>query len=130
VIDLDAIPEALKEGENWPLLTLDENWVWLAKDGDGSVVGILIAAPCHGLVFIWRLKMLATAPNWALGKLLRRCIRDLRARKCLGYITWLDVCSRPEEMALARIAARAGALFTAATTVVVGSINAKHIGEK
>lgn len=130
MIDLNSIPEQLKTDENWPLLQLDPEWVWLARNAADEVVGILIAAPCHGLVFIWRLKMLPEAPHWALGGLLRRFIRDLRKRSCLGYITFLDVCNRSQEMALARIASRAGALFTTATTVVVGSVNAKHVGER
>jgi hypothetical protein len=130
LIDLNSIPEALKADENWPLLQLDEEWVWLVRDEDGEIVGILIAAPCHGLVFIWRIKMLENAPYWALGNLLRRFIRDLRKRGCLGYITFLDVCNKSAEAALARIAFRAGALFTTATTVVVGSVNAKHVGER
>jgi hypothetical protein len=130
MISLQSIPEALREGENWELLTLDPEWVWLAEDAEGSVVGILIAAPCHGLVFVWRVKILPTAPPWALGKLLRRFIRDLRRRGCLGYIAFLDICAQPAEQALARIAYRAGAMFTTATTVIYGSVNAKHVGER
>lgn len=127
-LDLANIPDELKADENWPLLHLDMEWVWLAHDQEGKIVGILIAAPCHGLVFIWRVKMLKSAPYWALGRLLRRFIRDIRQRGCLGYITWLDVCNRPAEEALAKIAFRAGALFTTATTIVAGSVDAKHVG--
>ena len=128
MMSLDQIPRELAEGENWELLTLDPNWIWL-EEADGEVVGILIAAPCHGLVFIWRVKMLSSAPYWALGKLFRRFIRDLKARGSLGYIAMLDISSRPAEQALARIAFRAGAMFTTATTMVYGSVNAKHVGE-
>lgn len=130
MIDLNSIPETLKADENWPLLTLDPEWIWLAYGEAEEVVGILIAMEGHGLVFIWRIKMLPEAPHWALGRLLRRFMRDLRRRGCLGYITFLDLCNKSTEMALARIASRAGALFTTATTVVVGSVNAKHVGER
>jgi hypothetical protein len=129
VIDLSHIPEGLKEGENWHLLSLDSDWVWLAKDDD-EIVGILIAAPCHGLAFIWRIKMLPEASPMALLRLLRAFIRDLHKRKCLGYMALLNVAERKEEQALARIAFRAGAMFTTATTVVYGSVNAKHVGEQ
>ncbi len=129
MIDLSAIPEGLKEGESWHLLSLDPDWVWLARDED-EIVGILIAAPCHGLAFIWRLKMLPEASPMALLKLLRTFIRDLQKRRCLGYMALLNMAYRAEEQALARIAFRAGALFTTATTVVYGSVNAKHVGEK
>ena len=129
MLALSDIPEALREGENWEYLQLDPHWIWLAEDDD-RVVGILVAGQCHGLVFIWRVKMLPEAPHWALGKLFRRFIRDLRKRGCVGYITFLDVVAKPYEQALARIASRAGAHFTTATTVVYGSVQAKHVGEK
>jgi hypothetical protein len=129
VIDLRYIPERIKEGESWHLLSLDPEWVWLARDEE-EIVGILIAAPCHGLAFVWRIKMLPEASPMALLRLLRTFIRDLRKRKCLGYMALLNVSDRPEEQALARIAFRAGAMFTTATTVVYGSVNAKHVGEK
>jgi hypothetical protein len=129
VIDLSAIPEGLKEGESWHLLSLDPNWVWLAKDED-EIVGILIAAPCHGLAFIWRIKMLPEASPMALLRLLRGFIRDIQKRGYLGYMALLNVAERKEEQALARIAFRAGAMFTTATTVVYGSVNAKHVGER
>jgi hypothetical protein len=129
MIDVSFIPDALKEGENWHLLDLDPEWVWLAREGD-AIVGILIAAPCHGLVFIWRLKMLPSAQPMALLKLLRAFIRDLRRRKCLGWMALLDIVGRSQEQALARIAFRAGAMSTTATTIVYGSVNAKHVGEE
>lgn len=128
LVTLEDIPEALREGENWELLTLDPNWVWLAEE-EGRVVGVLIASNCHGLVFIWRVKMLPDASYWALGKFFRKFIRDIKERGCLGYLTFLNM-HRPEEAALARIAYRAGANFTTATSVVYGSVIAKHVGEK
>jgi len=123
------IPDELKEGENWEYLQLDPAWVWTVEH-DGKMVGILIAGYCHGLVFIWRVKVVPHAPYWTLGKLLRMFIRDLKKRHCLGYITFLDVVGKPFEQQLARIAFRAGAMFSTATTVVYGSVNAKHVGEK
>jgi hypothetical protein len=71
MIDIKHIPQALKEGENWQVLDLDPDWVWVSHGPGGAVVGILIAAPCHGLVFVWRLMMLPSAPPTALLRLLR-----------------------------------------------------------
>ena len=130
MIDVKAIPDELKQGEAWPMLDLDPDWVWIVRDSEDNPCGILIAAPCHGLVFIWRIKILPAAPGWALGRLLRNFIRDLRRRGCLGYMAMLDVLNRPAEMALARIAFRAGASFTTATTVIYGSVAAKHVGDQ
>ena len=128
MIDLASIPDALKEGENWPLLDLDPDWVWVSYDGSGRVVGMLIAAPCHGLAFLWRIKILPGAPRWTLGSLLRRFFRDMRKRGVLGYIAFLDA-NRPEEQALLRIAFKAGGMYVTATTLVCGSVNAKHVPE-
>lgn len=127
MIDLNEIPDALKEGENWELLNLDKDWIWLAKDED-EVVGFLMACNCHGLAIIWRLKMIPGASHWSLGRLLRNFIRDLRKRKILGYVTFLDIVNRKEEKALMRILFRAGAKFTHATTLICGSVATRHVG--
>jgi len=126
MIDLSEIPESLKEGENWELLDLDKEWIWLARDGD-EVVGFLMACNCHGLAIIWRVKMIP-GHGWALGRLLRDFIRDLRKRKILGYVTFLDIITRSEEQALMRILFRAGAKFTHATTLICGSVATRHVG--
>jgi hypothetical protein len=128
MIDLSTIPAALSEGENWHVLKLDPKWVWTSEH-EGKMVGILIAMEGHGLVFIWRVKMLPEAPHWALGKLFRSFIRDIKKRGCLGYITFLNVVEKEAEEGIARIALRAGALFVTPHTIVYGSVNAKHVGE-
>lgn len=126
MIDLSEIPESLKEGENWELLDLDRNWIWLARDED-EVVGFLMACNCHGLAIIWRVKMLP-GHGWSFGRMLRDFIRDLRERKILGYVTFLDIVNRPEEQALMRIMFRAGATFSQATTLICGSVATRHVG--
>jgi hypothetical protein len=129
MIDLAKIPAALAEGENWNVLKLDPNWIWTSEH-NGEICGLLIAMEGHGLVFIWRVKMLPGAPHWAIGKLFRRFIRDIRKRGCVGYITFLNVTGQPVEESIARIALRAGALFVDPHTIVYGSVNAKHVGER
>lgn len=130
MIDAKAIPDALKEGEGWQVLDLDPDWVWTVRDEREEIVGVLIAAPCHGLVFVWRIKVLPTAPPWSLGRLLRTFIRDIRRRGCLGYMAMLDVCQQPREKQLWRIAGKAGAITVTAATLVCGSVNARHVGGK
>lgn len=123
---LQEIPEALKEGENWELLDLNEDWMWFARD-EGEIVGFLMACNCHGLAMIWRVKMLPRH-GWAFGKMLRDFVRDLRKRKILGYVTFLDIVNRSEEQALMRIMFRAGAKFSYATTMIAGSVATRHVG--
>lgn len=120
MIDLAEIPDALKEGENWPLLDLDPDWVW-THSTDGVIDGMLIAAPCHGIAFLWRLKILPTAPRTALLSLLRACLHDLRARGYLGFLLAADV-ERETEKRLARIALKAGATIVSAATMICGSV--------
>jgi len=128
MIDVKSIPDALKEGENWPLLDIDPNWMWVSYDQEERVVGFLLACNCHGLVLLWRLKMLPSAPPTALLRLLRRFIRDIRRRGALGYMVMLDA-TRPEELELAKIAFRAGAKAMPCTSLLVGSVNTGHLGE-
>jgi hypothetical protein len=129
MIDIQSIPAALKEGENWQLLDIDPDWMWVAYDDDENIVGFLIACNCHGLAMIWRLRMLKSAPPTSLLKLLRRFIKDVRRRGCVGYMAMLDL-TRPEEQALARIAFRAKALYApGCVSVIAGTINTGHLAE-
>lgn len=129
MIDVKSIPDALKENENWQLLDIDPDWMWLAWDSEGHVVGFLLACNCHGLAVIWRVRTLPSAPVTALLRLFRTFIKDIRRRGCLGYVAMVDL-ERPEEQALARIAFRAKGMFMPrAASILVGSINTGHLGE-
>lgn len=129
MIDLKSIPDALKEGESWQMLDLDLDWVWAAYDREDRMVGLLIAAPCHGLAMIWRVRMLPSAAPTALLSMFRKFIKDIRRRGFLGYMVGLDL-TRPEEQALARIAFKAKALYAPGCfTWVVGSVNTGHLAE-
>ena len=124
MIDLRMIPQELLEGENWAPLDIDPKWLWLVKEDD-EVVGLLLAANCHGLALILRIKTVADAPQNTVLRLLRRFIRDIRERGCLGYVSYLDVM-KPEEAALSRIAYRAGAYLQPFSGVlVIGSTQVK-----
>lgn len=130
MIDIKCIPDALKEGENWQLLDIDPDWMWVAHGPEGNIVGFLMAAPCHGLAIIWRIRILKSAPTTTLLSLLRQFIRSIRRKKCLGYVAMLDL-GRPEEQALARIAFRAKGLFAPrAVSVICGSVETGHVPEE
>ena len=128
MVDLKCIPDSLKEGENWPLLDIDPDWVWVVHEEE-RIVGMLIAAPCHGIVMIWRIKMAKSASPTSLLRLFRTFIKDIRRRRCLGYMAMVDV-TRPEEQALMRIAFRAkGLLMPSAYSMICGSVATGHLGE-
>lgn len=129
MIDLKCIPDELKEGENWQLLDIDPDWMWLVRDHEDRIVGFLLACNCHGLVMIWRVKTTKNAPPCSLLRLFRCFIKDIRRQGCLGYTAMLDL-GRPEEQALARIALKAKGMFAPrAVSVIAGSVNTGHLAE-
>jgi len=70
-----------------------------------------------------------SSPSSWLSSPARASASSSQKRGSLGYIALLNVSDQPREMALARIASRAGAMFIAPHTVVYGSVQARHVGE-
>lgn len=114
----DAIPTHLGESFlNMP--RLDRDWIWLAEHDD-HIVGCIIAAPCHGLALILRVKMSDDAPRTALLALLRKFFDDVRARGFIGYLSWFDESS-DSESTLRTIAEKLGGLVIERPGVAVAS---------
>lgn len=84
------------------------DWIWVSLDS-GSVVGVLTAAPCHGVIIILRVKMASNAPRTALRRLLRTCFADCKQRGYQGYMTWFAEDSEDERI-LMTIARSSGGL--------------------
>ena len=91
----------LREGESLPaawelgfdaLGRIDCSWVWVIER-DARPLGCVVAAPCHGVAFLWRVVMDKSAPSHLLLRLLRQCVRDLRSRGCVGILTFCDATS-------------------------------------
>ncbi len=85
---------------------LDTEWVWVLESC-GEMKGVLVAAPCHGTAFIWRVAVDKGVEPWSIGKLLRRFLADCRSRGLRGYLTIVDV-SVPVQAQLQHIVERAG----------------------
>lgn len=102
---LDIIPLALEAGFD-RLNRLDYEWIWVIED-EGSIRGILIAAPCHGCVWVYRLACLPNTPTIQLIKLLRTFLHDIKQRGNVGLLTFLDP-KRQTESKLERILRRLG----------------------
>lgn len=107
----------LREGETLPVISspdglplgfeglpLDHEWVWLAEQA-GRCVGILITAPAHSILMIFRITMASDAPSSTALLLLRRAFREARQRGCAGWMSVLADQS-PAEVRLMRIAMR------------------------
>ena len=101
----DSIPVELEAGFE-QLGKLDLNWVWV-WESKHQVRGILLAAPCHGSAFIWRLSVLPGEPEMAVGRLLRRFLSDLKIMGISGYITLVNPANETQAQ-LQAIIKRAG----------------------
>ncbi len=83
----EAMPTGMNTGyEKMPLQT---DWVWVAED-DEIPVGVVMAAPCHGLVYVMRLCVRkGVNPHVALA-LLRACMKDSQNRGFRGFFFHID----------------------------------------
>ena len=115
----EKLPEGMVHGIEW-LGQLNEQWVWVAIE-QGQIVGVLLAAPVHGIALIMKLNMSPQAPKTALVPLLRRFLADAKRRHLKGYITWFDE-KQYAERKLLKIAERAGATQQWPATIVAGRI--------
>lgn len=84
----EFIPEALELGFE-QLGKIDYNWVWVLVD-KGQIKGAILAAPCHGTAFIWRVAVLPGLPNTAIVRLLRGFLASMRKRGVKGLLTIVD----------------------------------------
>lgn len=90
----ETIPPSLEAGFDL-LGKLDHNWIWVVEAG-GEIKGVLVASPCHGCAFVWRVVIADGMANIAVIRLLRRFARDIRDRGMKGYITLLGSSSAVE----------------------------------
>lgn len=100
----EDIPASLGVGFD-ALGKLDADWIWVAKKG-GTVVGVILASPCHGAAAIWRVAVTEEASRVCVIRLLRSFLRDIRSRGCVGYVTLIQ----PAQYHLAEIMRKTGAI--------------------
>jgi hypothetical protein len=101
----EEIPTELEAGFD-QLGKLDRNWVWIVQS-DWKIKGVLLASPCHGSAFVWRVSLLPGLDKTAILRLLRRFVSDIRKRGVIGIITILDAAT-PTQAALKGILERVG----------------------
>ena len=95
----EEIPAELEAGFD-QLGKLDRNWVWVVQS-DWKIKGVLLASPCHGSAFVWRICLDPSLSNVAVIRLLRRFLSDIRARGCVGYTTIIEPSKPTQERLLA-----------------------------
>ena len=114
--------ESLPDWTNLPTYpSMDRDWIWVV-DGPDGIAGILLAAGCHGMVFILRLQMRPGVSRHLLVPLLRKSIADWQERGYKGYVTILDP-ENPAEEQLMRIVHRAGGALQGKGLVFSGLID-------
>lgn len=89
--------DILKEFHSLPL---DGQWIWLAEQDD-KVLGMAMASPMHGILFLMRMLVVEDAPPTIALSLIKRMGKDSKARGCFGYMCLLDP-KQPAEMKLGR----------------------------
>ena len=87
------MPEGFYTG--FEKMPLQEDWVWVAER-DGAPQGVLMAAPCHGLIYMMRLCVKEGAPAITAFRLLRACMRDTKARGFKGFFMHIDPTSEKD----------------------------------
>lgn len=100
----EAMPQHLDTGfESLPVMN---SFVWVAEN-KGRIVGILMAAPCHGMIFVVRLRVETGAPSTTVHLLFKHCAIDAEKMGFKGYFTFVDP-QREQEAALIPICERGG----------------------
>lgn len=116
----EKLPDKYRPDPIIDVLELDPDWVWIMEDANMTVIGYLVAAPCHRMVHILRATVDRGAPAAALAIMLRKFFADCRARKMKGFFAYFDT-ERPEEAQLARIAMKIGGRVLFTPVLAVGA---------
>lgn len=83
----ESFPQHLGTGfEGMPVM---KSFCWVAEH-EGRIVGMLMAAPCHGLIYIVRLRVEKEAPAMVTGLLFRKFLKDSKQMGFVGYFTHVD----------------------------------------
>jgi hypothetical protein len=113
----ESIPDGLNTGfERMPIMP---DWCWLAEE-EGITQGILMAAPCHGLVYLARVCVKEEANKAVLLALFRALFRDTKARGFKVYITHLDPTKELESRLIGLCRETGGYQVTIPQVAVVG----------
>jgi hypothetical protein len=114
----ETIPENLEAGFEL-LVQLDCDWIWVLES-DRKIKGVLLACPCHGAAFVWRIAVEPDVDNVGVVRLLRRFLSDLKQRGVKGYLTIVDAQVATQKR-LAGVIRKAGGTEVGQYTLMVGS---------
>ena len=115
----EEIPAGLDTGFE-QLGHLDRHWVWVL-DVNHKIEGVLLAAPCHGVAFVWRLCVLPNSSTTDVLRLLRGFLASCRERGLVGYMTLMDL-AQPTQERLRGLIERAGGIHQGDFSLMVSAI--------
>ena len=115
----EAMPEGFATGfEKMPVM---RDWVWIAES-EGAAIGVMLAAPCHGLVYMVRLCVKDGANQAVATILIRACMAECSKRGFKGYFFHVDPM-REIERNLIPICRKAKAIqVTIPQIAIIGSV--------
>jgi hypothetical protein len=115
----EPIPDGFHTGfEGMPVMC---DWVWVAEIS-GRPAGILLAAPCHGLVYMMRL-CVKTGENGAVAAvILRGCMKDCKARGFRGYFFHVSTLEQVERDLVPIVRKAGGVQLPVPQVLMVGPI--------
>ena len=115
----EPMPEGFNTGfENMPFMP---HWVWTAEE-DGEALGLLMAAPAHGLIYMMRLCVKKGAPSLTALFLLRGCMREAQKRGFKGFFTHVDPTGEIDRRVLGTCRKSGGVQMLMPQVMLVGSI--------
>lgn len=116
--DGEPMPEGFNTGfESMPLI---RDWVWVAEEDEP--LGVLIAAPCHGLVYMMRICAKEGAKPSVVTAIIRACMRDCEARGFKGYFFHVTTLNQAERTLIPICRKAGGVQLTHPQVVMAGSI--------
>jgi hypothetical protein len=115
----EAMPEGFHTGyEHMPVM---RDWVWLAEGEE--TLAILLAAPCHGLVYFMRLCVKKGAGRATATILIRACMKECDRRGFKGYFFHVSGASQVERSLIPIVRKAGGVQITQPQMMLAGPID-------
>jgi hypothetical protein len=94
----EPMPQHLGTGyETMPVMN---SFIWVAEK-EGRIIGILMAAPCHGLILLMRLCIEEGSNHSVAHLLFRHCMRDSEKMGFRGYFSYVSTETETERSLIA-----------------------------